>query len=60
LVDALEETMRIKRTIVAPVVLVLGSLGVLAGAVAPVIASAASGAAVVASSSSSPDIMFNG
>lgn len=46
--------MRIKRTILAPVVLALGSLGVLAGAAAPVIASSASTVAVTAASSS-PD-----
>lgn len=46
--------MRIKRTILAPVVLALGSFGVLAGAAAPVIASSASTVAVTASSSS-PD-----
>lgn len=51
--------MRIKRTILAPVVLTLGALGFLAGSVAPVVASAASGSAVVASSSS-PGYMYNG
>ena len=33
-IDAMEEIMRIKRTILAPVVLTLGSLGILAGSVA--------------------------
>lgn len=51
--------MRIKRTILAPVILALGSLGFLAGSVAPVVASAASGSTVVASSSS-PGYMYNG
>lgn len=52
--NTMEEIMRIKRTILAPVVLALGSFGVLAGAAAPVIASSASTVAVTASSPS-PD-----
>ena len=59
LANAMEEIMRIKRTILAPVVLTLGSLGFLAGSVAPVVASAASGSTVVASSAS-PAYMYNG
>ena len=55
----MEEIMRVKRTILAPVVLTLGSLGFLAGSIAPVVASAASGSAFVASSPS-PDYMYNG
>lgn len=48
--------MRIKRTILAPVVLALGSLGVLAGAVAPVVSSATPSVAAAAS----PNWMYNG
>jgi hypothetical protein len=55
----MEEIMRIKRTLLAPVVLTLGSLGILAGAVAPVVASASAGGAVVAASSS-PGIAYMG
>jgi hypothetical protein len=55
----MEEIMRIKRTILAPVVLTLSSLGILAGSVAPVVAYSVSGSAVVASSAS-PGYMYNG
>jgi hypothetical protein len=55
----MEEIMRIKRTILAPVALTLGSLGFLAGSVVPVVASSASGTAVVASASPS-NWMYNG
>lgn len=51
--------MRIKRIIIAPVVLTLGSIGVLAGSVAPIVASQANvvGPAVA---SASPNLMgFN-
>lgn len=58
LVNAMEGIMRIKRTIIAPVALTLGSLGILAGSVAPVVASSASSVAVASSSSSSPNIMY--
>lgn len=52
LAHAVEAVMRIKRTILAPAVLILGSAGVLSGSIAPIIATSASaGSAVVASSS---------
>lgn len=43
--------MSIKRTIIAPAVLTLGSLSVIAGTVAPIVASSAGGAVVASSSS---------
>lgn len=46
--------MRIKRTILAPVVLALGSIGVMAGTVAPIVAASAS-VGSVAVASASPD-----
>lgn len=49
---ALEDIMCIKRSILAPAVLALGSLGIVAGSAAPVIASSASASALVASSAS--------
>ena len=43
--------MRIKKTIIAPVVLTLGSLSVVAGVAAPVVASASAGSVIAASAS---------
>lgn len=44
--------MRTKKTILAPIVLTLGSLSVMAGAVAPVVASASGSAAAMSPASS--------
>jgi hypothetical protein len=60
LANAMEEIMRINRTLLAPVVLTLGSLGILAGSIAPVVASASAASAVVASSSSPSGIGYMG
>lgn len=59
LANAMEEIMRIKRTILAPVVLALGSLGVLGGSIAPVIAASAPGS-VVTASAATPGYMYGG
>ena len=50
--------MRVKRSILAPVVLTLGSLGVLAGSIAPVVASSSVGVGVVAASTSPSSIGY--
>jgi hypothetical protein len=49
--------MRVKRTIIAPIVLTLGTLGIAAGAVAPVVASSA---APVVATASPNSIIFSG
>jgi hypothetical protein len=48
-VYAPEEIMRVKRTIIAPIILTLGTFGIAAGAAAPIVASSA--APVVAAAS---------
>ena len=58
-VNAMEEIMRIKRTILAPVVLALGSLGVLGGSIAPVVAASAPGS-VVTASAPTPGYLYGG
>jgi hypothetical protein len=45
--------MRIKKTIIAPVVLTLGSLSVVAGVATPIVASSAAGVVAAAPASSS-------
>jgi hypothetical protein len=55
----MEEIMRIKWTILTPVVLALGSLGVLGGSIAPVIAASAPGS-VVTASAATPGYMYGG
>jgi hypothetical protein len=51
----MEEIMRVKRSILAPIVLTLGSLGVLAGSIAPVVAASSTG---VAAASTSPSAII--
>jgi hypothetical protein len=53
--------MRVKRAIIAPLVLLLGAaIAVLAGALAPVVAAATTGAAVGVSAASSPHYFYIG
>lgn len=57
---AVEAVMHIKRTILAPAVLILGSAGVLAGSVVPIAAYSSSVGSVVTASSDPGTIGVNG
>jgi hypothetical protein len=51
--------MRVKRTIIAPIVLLIGAaFAVLAGALAPVVAAATTGAVVGVSAAASPHYIY--
>lgn len=58
LVNASEELVRIKQTIIAPLVMTIGSAGILAGAIAPIVTSTSASVGVVTATSASPNYIY--